>query len=235
VPLTPDRRFDSRKTSPVQAGQDRVVSLLPDAPAGTTAAVVSVTALDVPVAADVQLYPTGSRPSVRTSTLNLRRGDTTANLAVVPVDSQGRVSLSVSHDSANVVLDLLGYYTPSSVRLFEPVGPNRRYDSRTQGTPIAAGQDREVVVVGTAGVPTEGVEAVLVNVTSTRSTTAADLQVYPAGSQPTDRTSNLNVRREQTRAVLVLAKVGRDGRITLSTSHGAMDVVLDVVGYVRAG
>ena len=49
------------------------------------------------------------------------------------------------------------------------------------------------------------------------------------------RTSNLNVRRGQTVPVLALAKVGRDGRIALSTSSGSTHVVLDVVGWVRSG
>ncbi len=234
VPLTPERRFDSRTTSPVRAGEDRVVTLLPDVPTGTTAVAVSVTALGSPGNADVQLYPTGDRPATRTSTLNLRRGQTVANLAVVPVDGQGRVSLSVSQGSAEVVLDLVGYYSSSSSRLFEPVGPTRTYDTRTSATPLVAGRDRDVRVLGTGGVPTSGVDAVLVNVTSTRSTTPADLQVHPAGDRPARRTSNLNVQRGQTVAVLVLAKVGRDGSITLSTSQGQMDVVLDVVGYVRS-
>lgn len=232
--LTPDRRFDSRTTSPVRAGQDRVVQLGSGAPAGTSAVVLSVTALGATDNADVQVYPTGAKPQVRTSTLNLRRGDTVANLAVVPIDSQGRVSLSVSQGSVNVVLDLVGHYGSGSRRLFTPVGPNRSYDSRTDATPLRAGSDRELAVLGTAGVPTSGVEAVLVNVTSTGSTTAADLQVYPAGARPATRTSNLNVRPRQSVAVLVLVKVGRDGRITLSTSQGQMDVVLDVVGYVRS-
>jgi len=234
VPLTPDRRFDSRASAPVRAGEDRVVTLLGDLPAAS-AAVVSVTALGAPGNADVQLYPTGSRPSTRTSTLNLRRTDTVANLAVVPVDDQGRVSLSVSQGSADVVLDLVGYFAPGSRQFFEPVGPNRIYDSRSEAGPLRAGADLELRVLGRGGVPTEGVDAVLVNVTSTRSTTPADLQVHPAGQRPTTRTSNLNVRRGQTVAVLVLAKVGRDGSITLSTSQGQMDVVLDVVGYVRSG
>lgn len=234
VPLQPERRFDSRESTPIQAGQDRAVSLLPMAPVGTTSAVVTVTALATQGNADVQLYPTGDRPAQRTSTLNLRRGQTVANLAVVPVDEQGRVNLSVSQGSAHVVLDLVGYFSSSSQQRFEPIGPSRTYDSRLSGGPLRAGQDRELRVLGEGGVPTQGVEAVLVNVTSTRSTTSADLQVHPAGERPARRTSNLNVRRSQTVAVLVLAKVGRDGRITLSTSQGEMDVVLDVVGYVRS-
>jgi hypothetical protein len=75
---------------------------------------------------------------------------------------------------------------------------------------------------------------VLVNVTSVGSTSNADLEVYPTGSKPNRRTSNLNVRTGQTVPVLVLAKVGRDGQVSLSTSQGSMHVVLDVMGWVSS-
>jgi hypothetical protein len=195
---------------------------------------VSVTALSSSGNADVQLYGAGARPGQRTSTLNLRRGQTVANLAVVPVDPQGRAVVSVSQGSVQVVLDVVGHYASGSSRLLEPLTPSRAYDSRDSRDRLQAGADREVRVTGVGGVPSSGVEAVLLNVTSVGSDATADLQVYPAGEKPARRTSNLNVRRGQTVPVLVVAKVGRDGRIALSTSQGSMHVVLDVVGYVRA-
>ena len=234
VPQTPQRVFDSRDTTRVQAGSDRVVQLLPPGSAGR-AAVVTVTGLGTPGNADVQLYPTGSRPDRRTSTLNLHRGQTVANLDVVPVDAQGRVSISVSQDSAQVVLDLLGTFTPDSTRTYTPVVPKRTLDTRDSKQPVQAGKDRDVRVLGTGGVPDTGVSAVLVNVTSARSTRAADLQVYPSGDKPSLRTSSLNVQPGQDVGSLVLAKVGADGKIALSTSQGEMDVVFDVLGWVSAG
>lgn len=234
VAQAPERRFDSRESRSIAAGADRVVPLFSSVPVGVSSAVVNVTALGAPANADVQLYAAGDKPSRRTSNLNLRRGETVANLAVVPVDAQGRVAISVSQNSVHVVLDLVGWYAPSSVRGYVPLRPARIFDSRLERRPIAAGADREVTVTGAGDVPTSGVEAVLVNVTSVGSTTSADLQVYPAGQRPARRTSNLNVRRGQTVPVLVAARVGDDGQIVLSTSQGSMHVVLDVVGYVRS-
>lgn len=236
VAQAPDRRFDSREGAAIAAGSDRVVPLFgTSVPAGVSSAVVSVTALGAQANADVQLYAPGDRSERRTSNLNLRRGDTVANLAVVPVDAQGRVAVSVSQGSVEVVLDLVGYYASTSIRGFVPLRPARIFDSRLESRPVVAGADREVVVTGAGDVPTSGVEAVLVNVTSVGSTTPADLQVYPAGQRPVRRTSNLNVRAGQTVPVLVAARVGADGKIVLSTSQGSMHVVLDVVGYVRSG
>ena len=234
MPVTPSRRFDSRAGAPVAAGADRTVPVI-DPAAGAGSVVVTVTALGAPADADVQVYPAGSRPARRTSTLNLRRGQTVANLAVVPVDEQGRIVLSVSQRYAHVVVDLLGYYVPDSPQLYRAVAPNRTYDTRRTSDPVRAGADRAVRVLGTGGVPSTGVSAVLLNVTSTRSTKVADLQVFPTGERPARRTSNLNVGAGQDAGTLVLAKVGRDGSITLSTSQGAMDVVLDVMGWVSSG
>jgi hypothetical protein len=230
-PLTPERRFDSRDSEAVAAGSDRVVQLL-DPSRNARSAVVTVTALGAPANADVQLYAPGARPERRTSTLNLRRGQTVANLAIVPVDDQGRIALSVSQRSAHVIVDLLGYFVADSQRRFSPVTPERIHDTRSDATPVRAGADREVRVLGRGGVPSSGVSAVLLNVTGTRATDTADLQVYPAGLAPARRTSNLNIRRGQDVGTLVLATVGRDGSITLSTSQGQMDVVLDVAGWV---
>jgi hypothetical protein len=114
------------------------------------------------------------------------------------------------------------------------VGPNRSFDSRDQPPSVQAGSDRDVTVLGVAGVPSSGVDAVLLNVTSTGSSAAADLQVYPTGDRPSRRTSSLNVRPGQDVAAFVIAKVGRDGKVSLSTSQGHMNVVFDVVGWVRS-
>lgn len=235
VAVTPDRRFDSRDATKIAAGADRVVDLLPASVTGASAAVVNVTGVNAGSNADLSVFAAGGKPARRTSTLNLRRGQAVANLALVPVDDQGRVALSVSQGSMDVALDLLGYYTADSAGTFTAVGPERTFDTRTADNAVQVGKDREVVVLGKGGVPASGVEAVLMNVTSTQSSTRADLQVYPAGAKPERRTSSLNVRAGQDVPALVLAKVGRDGKVVLSTSQGEMHVVFDVLGWVAAG
>jgi hypothetical protein len=235
VSQVPDRRFDSRDSSPISAGSDRVVPLFSGAaPSGISSAVVSLTALHTTGNADIELYAAGSPPARRTSNLNLRKGQTVANLAVVPVDSSGRVEVSVSKGSADVAIDLVGWFANGAPRRYTPLTPARIYDSRPSSR-VTTGNDREVGVLGMGGVPSSGVDAVLVNVTSVGSTTPADLEVYPAGSPPSRRTSNLNVVAGQTVPVLVVAKVGSNGKVALSTSQGSMHVVLDVVGWIASG
>ena len=233
VSLVPQRRFDSRQSSAVSAGSDRVVPLFDTLPPGTSSAVVSLTAVGATGDTDVALYEPGDRPGRRTSNLNLRAGQTVANLAVVPVDRSGRVAVTVASGSVHVVLDLVGYFSSESDAGFSPVTPARVLDTRKQGGPVVARQERRLVVAGQGGVPEDGADAVLVNVTSVGSTDEADLQVTAAGAAPSRRTSNLNVRAGQTVPVLVLVELGDDGDIAFTTSQGRMDVVVDVVGYVR--
>jgi hypothetical protein len=233
--LAPARRADTRETTALQAGVDRVVSLFDTVPAGVTSAVVSITSLGASRTTDVAAYAAGAAPAQRTSTLNLVPGQTVANLAVVPVDDRGRIALSTSAGTVHAVVDLVGYWSSSSDAGFVPLLPSRVLDTRTDRTPVVAGAGREVRLAGTGGVPATGVAAVVVNVTGVGSTTNADLQLAPAGQVPAVRTSNLHLRPGEAIATLAIVKLGTDGRVALSTSQGETHVVLDVVGYVPTG
>jgi hypothetical protein len=233
--LVPERRADTRTTRPMKEGVDHVVRLFDSVPPGVTAAVVGITALGAERPTDVAAYAAGDRPQRRTSTLNLVPGQTVANLAVVPVDAAGRIALSTAAGTVHAVVDLFGYWSRDSESKFVPVQPARVLDTRAERMPLDAKKPREVKLGGTGGVPSTGVDAVVVNVTSVGSTAVADLQLAPARQVPARRTSNLNVRPGETIATLAVVKLGRDGRVVMSTSQGAMHVVLDVVGYIASG
>ncbi len=63
----------------------------------------------------------------------------------------------------------------------------------------------------------------------------ADVSVYPSGAQQAGRTSNLNVRRGQTKANAVTSALGADGSLRVSVSQASAHVVLDVLGYYSPG
>lgn len=238
-PLVPARIFDSRQSGGlVRAGADRVVQVrgLGGVPAdGVSAVVVNLTSAGTTAVTDVQVYPTGSRPAVRTSNLNPRPGGAVATLVTTALGRDGTISLSTAAGSAHLVVDVVGWYGDVAGAGFHPLVPARIADTRTEGRPVVAGADREIAVTGVGGVPATGVEAVVVNLTATGSTASTDLQLYPAGAEPAVRTSNLNLGRSQTRANLAVVKVGRDGRIGVSTAGGRTHVVLDVVGWYGEG
>lgn len=242
-PLPPARAYDSRNTAEgrVVAGRDRVVPLLGSGGLPTTgvaAVVVNATVTGSTAGSDLQVYPSGRRPAQRTSNVNMRAGQTVADLVTVALGDGGAVSLSTSRGATHVILDVVGWYgdgTDSSRVGFFPLEPRRILDTRSSRQPVQSGLDRPVRVTGVGGVPVSGATAVAVNTTVVGSTRATDVQLYPAGERPATRTSSVNVPGAAAVANLAVVKVGADGQIVLSTSAGSTHVLLDVVGWYGDG
>lgn len=119
---------------------------------------------------------------------------------------------------------------------FVALAPFRVYDSRNDGAEgsVTAGVDR-VISVGGGGVPENGgAGAIVANVTVTGGSERGDLQVYPTGSVPSARTSNLNYEAGQTSAVAVTVGVGPGATISLSANTGSVHVVVDTFGFYTA-
>jgi hypothetical protein len=141
--------------------------------------------------------------------------------------------------SAQTALPAPGPPTPRE--WYTPVVPGRLLDTRPGMTTIdglgrpaaklGANSTMTLPVTGRAGVPHNGVAAVVLNVTVTNASSASFLTVWPDGARrPT--ASNLNFVAAQTVPNLVVAKVGSGGRIALYNLAGSVDVVVDVAGYV---
>jgi hypothetical protein len=116
--------------------------------------------------------------------------------------------------------------------LYNPLVPARLLDTRNPGSggPLGGGATRTLAVAGHGGVPSTGVEAVVLNVTATNPTAASYLTVYPTGaSQPF--ASNLNFTAGQTVPNRVVVKLGTGGQITIFNSAGSVQVVVDVNGW----
>ena len=86
------------------------------------------------------------------------------------------------------------------------------------------------------GIPTTGVEAVVLNVTVTGPTAPGFLTVWPDG-KPQPVTSNLNFAAGQTIPNLVIAPVGPDGKIDLynESTTGSVHIIADVSGWFATG
>lgn len=124
---------------------------------------------------------------------------------------------------------------PNVVRAYyQPLVPHRILDSR-DGTggpavPWAAGETRNLTVVGgDTGVPLSA-EAVVVNLTGVLPTAATHLTAWPAGA-PRPSTSSLNLPAGSVRPNLVTVQVGDAGQVSIFNNAGQAQVVADVVGY----
>lgn len=232
----PSRILDTRVNGgPLRAGEVRRLQVVGTAgvPAGATAVVLNVTGVGATARTDVRVWPTRAGAPPLVSNLNPAPGRTTAASVVVPVGADGSISLRNHAGRVDLVVDLLGRYTPGAASsVFAPVEPVRLLDMRAAGEALGPGGVRDLVVAGAGPVPAPGT-AVLLNVTAVEPTAAStDVRVFPAladGRLP--GTSNLNAVRGQTVANTVLATVGRDGRVRLRNAAGAVHLVVDLAGW----
>jgi len=127
---------------------------------------------------------------------------------------------------------VLGYFKPATGARLNALAPARLLDTRTDGgasQPVDQ-TPRVLPVLNRGGVPATGVTAVVLNVTATDGTSAGYVTAYPSG-EDAPLASNLNIVAGETRANLVIAKVGADGAVALYNSAGTVQLIADVVGY----
>lgn len=249
VPLPPQRVFDTRPGEPgggptgvVRGGTsiDVTVTGVAGVPAtGVTAVALNVTAIGIEAPGFVSARPAGT-PESTTSSLNLvNAGDVRANLIVVPVGHDGAISLTSLRD-AHLIGDIAGYFTgdvaTSDAGRIVTQSPRRLFDTRPSDDPgpkgkLPAGGSITVPVLGRSGVPSAGVAAVVLNVTTTETEGPGFVTVWPSGTErPLASTLNVN-RSGDTVANQIIVPVGADGAIrlfALSSSH----LLADVTGYV---
>ncbi|GGT22459.1 MULTISPECIES: hypothetical protein [Streptomyces] len=237
-PITPSRFLDTRDGTGAprqRVGPGGVVTLqvagVAAVPAkGVTAVVMNVTAVEPTESGHVTVYPNG-QAAPQSSNLNFTPGQVVPNLVTVPVVN-GKVDLRNSAGSVDLIADVTGYYAAAGAA-FSAAGPVRLLDTRdgtgARSGAVGPGGLVSVRVSGVAGVPAQGVKAVVLNVTATNPTEAGHLVVHPHGTgRPS--VSNLNYTPGSTVANLVVVPVV-DGRVTFWNNTGSVDVVADLNGY----
>jgi hypothetical protein len=241
VPLTPARLLDTRDGTGGSIGPvvpEAPVALLVGGrggvPAGARAAFLNVTVVEPTSPTYVTAWPGGiERPG--TSSINVVPGEVRANLVLAPLGADGTVNLFVFAGSAHLVVDVLGALVSGAGGAFTPIMPTRALDSRdgTGGVVGPVGQQAsvDVRVAGVGGVPNDA-SGVLVNVTAVDATTPTFVTVHPAGEER-PLASNLNPPVDAAIPNAVLARVGANGTVRLYNNTGAVQLVMDVLGYVR--
>ncbi|GAA1140681.1 hypothetical protein GCM10009664_06660 [Kitasatospora gansuensis] len=199
---------------------------------GMTAVVLNVTATQATQDTYLTLYPSGqARPTA--SNLNIKAGQTVANLVTVPVGYDRSVEIYNPAGSVDVIVDVLGYYQPDTGNGYSPTGPTRLLDTRAgDGQPdtrLTPSQVREVQVTGQAGVPNSA-SAVVLNLTVTEPSTGGYLAAYPHGNTRPN-VSSVNFTAGQTVANQAIVPIGGNGKIDLFNGAGDTHVIADVVGY----
>ena len=243
VSLTPSRLLDTRSglgatTGPLHDGQTVRLPVAGVAGVASTASavLVNITVTDATSPGFVTAYAWGNNMPA-TSNGNFTVGRASANLALVPVGSDGAIALSVRlSGTVQLVVDVQSYIAGGVVTdagAVVPVTPTRLWDTREHAV-LSSGATLPLHVAGVAGVPADAT-AVFVNVTVTQPQAYGYLTVFPAG-EAVPATSNLNFVPGLTAPNLALVKVGKNESISIQNgSPGAAHVVVDIQGYITAG
>ncbi|MFK7917352.1 MAG: HYR domain-containing protein, partial [Ilumatobacter sp.] len=200
------------------------------------AAVMNVTMIRPEGNGFVTAFPCGQRPNA--SSMNAPdSGGVVANELIAQLDSKGRVCL-YSSTATDLAVDLTGFAAfPDGLRTLDPA---RVLDTRSGGETVderfvgdgrlAAGDVVSVEVLGRAGVPVNGVGAVVANVTMIRPDGNGFLTVYPCGDRPVASSINAPdgggvVANE------VIAKLSSTGAVCVYSSVDT-HIAMDVAGFV---
>jgi IPT/TIG domain-containing protein len=240
--LSPQRILDTRTNSGT-LGPGGSVNLSIGGiyvPANATSVVLNVTSVDGSTAGFFTLYPTGGTTPTA-SNLNWVAGETVPNLVSVGLSSGGDVTIFNGLGSADVVVDLEGYFAPASggstSGQFVPLPPTRITDTRAgsgqanAGSTLAAGTTLNVQVAGKGGVPLSGFSAVVLNVTAVDQTKNGFFTVFPKGNA-LPLASNLNWTPGDTVPNRVIVPLDPGiGQVSIYNGLGSADAVVDVNGY----
>ena len=245
-PVVPSRILDSRTNTgwsgPLAAGAPRTLKVTDlgggsSVPSTATAVVMNVTATGSTAGSFITVWPAGTtQPNA--SNLNFAAGQTIPNLVTVKIGAGGGVVFGNAAGQVGVIGDVVGYYDDGTGPgdLFTPIDPVRVLDSRTPtggwNGKLAAGSPRDLAVrkpQNGNGVPASAT-AVIANVTVTGATVGSFVSVWPAGV-PKPSASNLNFGPGQTISNLAIVQIGSNGALSFDNAAGAVDVIVDVVGY----
>lgn len=261
--MRPYRLVDTRKgtgapKATVGSGKAISVPVAPALPAGTSvsAVAVNITATDGTGSGVLTAYPDGeAKPNA--SNVNYGRSQNVANSAVIPVASDGRIDIANSMTSAtgdaDVIVDVVGYYSGSGTSAYLPANPVRYLDTRSttwEDGPLNSGAANYFALP--MGLDDQGDDQIsitgfVVNATVTVTTangylaTAPDPNSYGdyeggTATEPTPPTaSTLNWLKGQTVPNLVQVSTGSTGIVDFwdMGGTGSTALIIDVFGYYQ--
>ena len=208
---------------------------------GVGAVALNITAVAPTADSFITVWPTGSlKPNA--SNLNLVAGVTVPNMVIVPVGTAGQVSLFNATGSTHLLVDVLGWFPTGAS--FTGLVPARVMDTRVGGTTIdhafegigarGPASTIDMTILNRGGVPSSGVGAVALNITSVAPTTDSFVTVWPTGATKPNA-SNLNLRAGVNVPNMVIVPVGTGGAISLFNANGSTHLLVDVLGWFPAG
>jgi glucose/arabinose dehydrogenase len=242
VPIVPTRVLDTRENLGSSVGKPKANTVtsfhLPTSvvPADATAVAINLTGVAPAGPGFLTAWASGY-PQPAVSNLNFAyAGETDANAAILPVSPGGNIDI-YTDTAAHLIVDVTGYWLPATTATdgrFTSTTPSRLLDTRSgvgvpSAAPLPAGGKIDVQITGSGGVPSSGVSAVAMVVTSANPAAAGFVTVWPA-DKAKPQASSLNPMGNDVRANLVIVPVSATGKISLYAS-AQMDLLADVAGW----
>ncbi|MFD8631383.1 hypothetical protein [Streptomyces sp. NPDC059533] len=158
----------------------------------------------------------------------------TLDLRTAPAGTWDITVNAVNHDYPRGKLTVTLPPPPTfGLGTYKPIAPTRLMDTREGlGVPkakVGAAGTVSLQVTGTAGIPSTGVTAVVLNVTATEPTADGFVSVFPTGTAR-NGASNLNFTAAQTIPNLVVVPVV-NGKVSFYNHAGSVHLLADVAGY----
>ena len=211
-------------------------------PADATAVVLNVTAVRPSDLGNIRVFPTpvsGNAVPV-VSNLNVREWTDQPNLVTVKLGAGGAVRFAIERATADLAVDLAGYYGPTGATAYTPVNPVRVMDLRDGTGGVKAGrlnvrEHVDLLVRGKNGVPADAT-AVVLNVTAVAPLGPTNIRVYPrpadGASQVPPEISNLNpTGNGEDQPNLVTVQIGDGGAVRFYNYAYDTWLVADLAGY----
>ncbi|MFB6517505.1 PKD domain-containing protein [Streptomyces sp. NPDC056401] len=243
--LTPERHVDTRDGLGTRKGQVPGYGTITTkiagnrgVPAGAKAVALNVTVTNPRSDGHLTVFPAG-KAAPNASNLNFSTGQTIANSVIVPVGTDGKISIrNGGWNPADVIVDVVGYYSPDSVSAYLPFDPERVKDTRE--TKPLPGRYYSALGLGDGYPHTTGF---VLNTTVTNTKGAGFLAVAPDPNTiadykngtnvevPIPTSSNLNFTANKTVPNLVQAGRGNTGVIDFfNWSDANIDLIVDIFG-----
>jgi len=251
--ISPGRAHDTRSTSRIGPGEWRTIPIagrnldgssdVVPTDGSVTAVAINVTVVNTSIAS----RPTWISTVVGTSLANVDKGRVAANFGLVPIASDGSISIYNDAGSTDVVVDVWGYASSSGVSVSAPGRvvvldtPFRAIDSRPD--PLGPGRSEPWSFadfnrsLASSRNGLGSVSALIGNLTGTDLrrryaglAVSTFLTAYPvAGSVPL--TSNLNLVEGDTKSNLGLFRLGNE-EMSVYNDDGYVNYVLDVAAVI---
>lgn len=237
--VTPTRILDTRKTTAIPAGATVKVNL--SSYTGISAAMLNLTVVSPTGNGYITASPDGGTTPT-TSNVNYLTGQTVPNEALVAVGKNGYVDFTnTGKGTAQLIVDLDGYFTTGTGDYFAPISPTRYLDTRngTGGLRTFSPQETAGVIIGQptpgAAVPL-GATAIAANLTVVSPTANGYITVFPTAGSTVPNSSVLNfLTGQQTQNAITVGLDSNLGEFTMhNASNGYTNLIVDVTGYYGA-